>query len=76
MTPILVPDLGDGISKVDVVAWIASEGAVVKQGDDLVELVTDKASFNVPAPVSGTLRKIFVLAGVEAAVGAILGEII
>ena len=75
MRSILVPDLGDGISKVEVAAWHAAEGALVKQDDDLVELVTDKASFNVPAPMSGTLKKIYFFVGQEAAVGNSLGEI-
>ena len=76
MTAILVPDLGDGITKVDVVVWHVREGSPVKKDDDLVELVTDKASFNVSAPVSGILRTIHVMAGQNAMVGTSLGEIL
>ena len=75
MTAILVPDLGDGIIKVEVAAWLCLEGANVIKDDDLVELVTDKASFNIPAPASGVLKMICVPAGQEASIGSLLGEI-
>ncbi|MEI6438176.1 MAG: lipoyl domain-containing protein [Candidatus Omnitrophota bacterium] len=75
MIAILVPDLGDGITKVEVASWHKREGEAVVKDDDLVELVTDKASFNIPAPVSGILRKIHYPAGGEAVVGSLLGEI-
>ncbi len=76
MTSILVPDLGDGIIKVEVAAWHKPEGAAVTKDEDLVELVTDKASFNIPAPVSGVLRIVHVPAGNEADIGSLLGEIV
>ncbi|MBF0387325.1 MAG: hypothetical protein HQL20_05660 [Candidatus Omnitrophica bacterium] len=76
MTAILVPDLGDGIVSVEVASWYKAEGAVVMKDDDLVELVTDKASFNVPAPVSGVLQRIHVAAGQEAVIGSSLGELV
>lgn len=75
MTYITVPDLGDGIKKVDVASWYKPEGSAVAQDEDLVELVTDKAVFNIPAPASGILIKIHVLEGREADIGTVLGEI-
>lgn len=76
MTAIRVPDLGDGIIKVEVAAWHRPEGQAVMKDDDLVELVTDKASFNIPAPVSGILKAIHVREGQEADIGSSLGEIV
>ena len=73
---IIVPDLGDGIEKVEVVLWHAKPGDPVCQGDDLVELVTDKASFNVPSPAQGVLTAVHIPAGQEVPVGALLGEIV
>jgi pyruvate/2-oxoglutarate dehydrogenase complex dihydrolipoamide acyltransferase (E2) component len=75
MISVFVPDLGDGIKSVDVVAWLSVEGAAVVQGQDLVEVVTDKAAFNVAAPVSGVLTRICCPAGGSAEVGSLLGEI-
>jgi 2-oxoisovalerate dehydrogenase E2 component (dihydrolipoyl transacylase) len=75
MVYILVPDLGDGIQKVEVALWHVKVGEFVQQDDDLVEVVTDKASFNIAAPADGMLRKITVAAGKEAMIGEVLGEI-
>ncbi len=36
------------------------EGEAVEEGDDLIEMETDKATFNVPSPKSGTIKKIVV----------------
>ena len=70
-----MPDLGDGITKVEIASWHVSEGSLVKEGDDVVELVTDKAAFYVASPASGILRKIHCSPGQEVAVGGLLGEI-
>jgi 2-oxoisovalerate dehydrogenase E2 component (dihydrolipoyl transacylase) len=75
MVFVLVPDLGDGIEKVEVTLWHVKVGEFVQQDDDLVEVVTDKASFNIAAPADGMLRKITVPAGKEALIGEVLGEI-
>ena len=75
MTQIVIPDLGEGIDKVKVVAWHANEGDRVTPEDDIVELVTDKAVFHVPAPRAGTIRAIHVRAGEEVPLDAVLGLI-
>ncbi len=75
MVYVLVPDLGDGIDKVEVALWHVKVGEFVQQDDDLVEVVTDKASFNIASPADGVLRKILVPAGQEAIIGEALGEI-
>jgi len=57
---VVVPQLGDEENKVEeatVSFWYFDEGADVKEGDDLVEVVTDKADFRIPAPASGKLAK-------------------
>jgi len=43
--------------------WYYDEGEHVEEGEDLVEMATDKAVFNVPAPSSGKLAKILVQEG-------------
>jgi pyruvate/2-oxoglutarate dehydrogenase complex dihydrolipoamide acyltransferase (E2) component len=75
MVQLTIPDLGEGIDQVQVVAWHAKEGDRVRRDDDIVELVTDKAVFNVPAPADGILKKIKVPAGEDAPIGAVLGLI-
>ena len=53
--------------------WILHDA--VKEGEDLVELVTDKATFNLPAPAAGILKEVLVNEGDEAAVGQVLARI-
>lgn len=70
---ILIPELGEGIRKAMVACWHYKIGDRIKEGDDVVELVTDKASFNVPSDFNGILEDILVKEGQEAAIGAVLG---
>ena len=75
MTHVILPELGEGITKATVACWHARPGEDVKAGDDLVEVVTDKATFNIEAPASGVLKSVAVAEGGEGAVGAVLGTI-
>lgn len=75
MTAIIVPELGEGITKATVACWHGKPGAVVNKGDDVVELVTDKAVFNVAAEQNGTIKEILIPEGKEASVGATLAYI-
>ncbi|MEW5826749.1 MAG: lipoyl domain-containing protein [Candidatus Bipolaricaulota bacterium] len=67
-----LPDLGNVDSTV-VVAWLHQVGDAVVEGDDLVEVETEKTTFVIPAPVTGRLAEIRVVEGCEIAVGEILG---
>lgn len=75
MNFVILPELGEGIEKATVACWHHREGDRVQEGDDVVEVVTDKASFNVAACASGILRKILVKDGEQARIGAALGVI-
>jgi len=75
MTKVVLPELGSGVTKATVSYWFFKPGEAVKEKDDLVELCTDKATFNVPAPCAGTLAQILIAEGVVANVGDTLGEI-
>ena len=75
MTKIVLPELGEGITQARVVRWNFREGQQVTPADDVVELVTDKAVFNVPAPASGAITRIYYKEGQEAPVGAVLADL-
>ncbi len=75
MSFVILPELGEGIEKATVACWHYKVGDRVKGDDDVVEVVTDKATFNVPAGAPGTLREILVRDGQEVRVGEVLGEI-
>ncbi|MBU2541854.1 MAG: biotin/lipoyl-binding protein [Candidatus Omnitrophica bacterium] len=75
MKQVILPELGEGITKAIVTFWHIKEGEAVKEGEDLVEAATDKATFNVPSSASGTLSKILVQEGDTVNVGDALAEI-
>ena len=75
MTKIILPELGEGITKAVVACWHVKEGDSCAVGDEVCEVTTDKATFNVEAPTSAQLKSIAVNPGQEAAVGSVLGII-
>ncbi len=75
MTNVTLPPLAEGVDKASVSFWLKRQGEAVKAGEDLVELVTDKATFNMPSPVSGTVKEILVSEGDAAKVGQIIAVI-
>ena len=72
---IRVPTLGESVTEATIGKWFKKEGDAVKADEPLVELETDKVTVEVPAPASGRLEKISVLAGATIAVGGLLGSI-
>ncbi len=55
---VLLPDFGDGDDAAAEAAasyWPVEVGASLREGDDLLEVITDKASFVVPCPCAGVL---------------------
>ncbi|MCX5707453.1 MAG: hypothetical protein NTY14_00490 [Candidatus Omnitrophica bacterium] len=72
MRKVVLPELGQGIDKAGVSFWFFKEGDQVKEKDDLVELTTDKAAFNLPSPCSGTITQIFFHEGDQVNVGEML----
>ncbi len=75
MRRVILPELGEGIEKATISYWYVQEGQSVKEKDDLVELTTDKATFNLPSPASGTLTEIFYQDGEGVDVGETLAII-
>lgn len=73
---IRVPALGESITEATIAKWFKKEGDAIKVDEPLVELETDKVTVEVPAPASGKLEKINVLAGTTVNVGALLGSIL
>jgi len=75
MEEVRLPELGEEIEKAVVSFWYFKAGDRVKKDDDLVELATDKATFNVPAPIEGVLKEIRAKEGSEVKIGEILAVI-
>ena len=76
MYEVKLPDLGEGAGEEAIVSlWHFEEGDEVHEADDLVEMMTDKATFNVPSPVSGILSEIMADEGDTVEVGEVLAII-
>lgn len=75
MTKIALPELGEGIEKATVSYWYFKTGDHVNEKDDLVELTTDKATFNLPSPCSGVIVEIFFNEGDAVDIGGVLAII-
>jgi 2-oxoglutarate dehydrogenase E2 component (dihydrolipoamide succinyltransferase) len=74
-TAIKVPSVGESISEVFIGEWYVPEGGWVDVDQNIVGLETDKATFDVPAPMSGTIKRILKKAGETAAVGELIAEL-
>ncbi len=70
-----IPEAGESITEVRVGAWRKAEGDFVALDEVVVEIETDKAAMELPAPASGTLGKILKAEGSEAAVGDVIASI-
>jgi 2-oxoisovalerate dehydrogenase E2 component (dihydrolipoyl transacylase) len=52
-----LPDLGEGTVEAEIVEWHVSVGDVVREGDVIVDVMTEKANVEVPAPVDGKVLR-------------------
>ncbi len=71
-TEFKLPDLGENIASGDVVTVFVAEGDVVKPGQALLEVETDKAVIEVPCPPGGMVAKVLVKKGDTVKVGQAL----
>ncbi len=69
MAEIKLPPLAEGVEKASISYWFKQPGDIVKEGEELVELVTDKATFSMPSPATGKIKKLLVSEGDSAKVG-------
>ena len=67
---IKMPDIGEGIAEVEVVAWHVQPGDAVIEDQILADVMTDKATIEIPSSVAGTVVALGGPAGVLMAVGA------
>jgi len=70
-----LPDLGEGIAEVELRKWLVAEGEQVSEHQVLLEVETDKAVVEVPAPRAGLVARIFRKAGETVKVGETLVSI-
>lgn len=67
---IKMPDIGEGIAEVELVAWRVQPGEAVAEDQILADVMTDKATVEIPSPVVGTVLALGGEVGQVLAVGA------
>lgn len=70
---ITVPSVGESITEVFIGEWYVEEGGYAAADTNVVGLETDKATFDVPAPVGGIVTRVLKEAGDTAEVGDVIG---
>ncbi len=68
----ILPELGENIESADVIDVLVSVGDQVEIDDPILEIETDKATFEVPSTVKGTIKELKVAAGDSASVGQVV----
>jgi len=74
-TEIKLPSLGEGVESGDVLEIMVKIGDVIKKGQSIVELETDKATVSVPSPSAGKILSIAIKEGETIKIGMVLAMI-
>src|SRR5205814_10559219 len=67
-----LPDIGEGLAEAEVAKWLVSVGDRVAEDQAVVEMMTDKASVELPAPGAGAVVEQRAAEGDVAKTGAVL----
>jgi pyruvate/2-oxoglutarate dehydrogenase complex dihydrolipoamide acyltransferase (E2) component len=67
-----LPDIGEGLSEAEVVRWLVAVGDRVSEDQPLVEIQTDKALVEMPAPATGVVARLGAGEGAIVKVGEVL----
>jgi pyruvate dehydrogenase E2 component (dihydrolipoamide acetyltransferase) len=67
-----LPDVGEGIAEGEIVKWLVEVGDSVKEHQSVVEVMTDKATVEVPAPAAGRITRLLAKAGEVVPVGKVI----
>src|SRR5215813_5193117 len=70
-----LPDVGEGTAEAEIVAWHVKVGDAVGEDQNLVDVMTDKATVEMTSPVSGRVISLHGEPGQMAAVGSALVEL-
>ena len=70
-----VPSVGESISQVEIGEWLKAKGEFVAKDETVVTLESDKATVELPAPISGVISDVVKKKGDTAAVGEVIGFI-
>lgn len=66
----ILPDIGEGIIECELLTWLVAEGEDIVEDQPVAEVMTDKATVQIPAMYSGKVKKLYYQAGEIAKVHA------
>ena len=67
-----LPDLGEGVTEAEIDRWLVKEGDTIEEDAPIVEVITDKATAEIPSPYEGVVSRIHVGEGDTVPVGTVL----
>jgi 2-oxoglutarate dehydrogenase complex dihydrolipoamide succinyltransferase (E2) component len=67
-----LPDLGEGVAEGEIVKWLVHEGDSIREDQPMVEVMTDKATVQIPSPTTGKVSQIMAKEGQTVKVGTTL----
>ena len=67
-----LPDLGEGVMETEIVRWLVAVGDSLTEDQPMVEVMTDKATVEIPAPAAGTVEQICAAEGEVVPVGSVI----
>jgi pyruvate dehydrogenase E2 component (dihydrolipoamide acetyltransferase) len=67
-----LPDVGEGMHEAEILRWLVAPGETVKQDQPMLEIQTDKAVVEIPAPVAGKVQELKFKPGQMAKLGDVL----
>ncbi len=70
-----VPEVGESITEVQIGTWLKAEGDSVERDEAVVEIESDKATLELPAPVSGTIEKLLKKKGDVVKIGELIATL-
>jgi pyruvate dehydrogenase E2 component (dihydrolipoamide acetyltransferase)/2-oxoisovalerate dehydrogenase E2 component (dihydrolipoyl transacylase) len=67
-----LPEIGEGVYEAELIQWLVKPGDAVKRGQNLLEVMTDKATMEIPSPFIGTIGELKAEPGSKIKVGQVI----
>jgi pyruvate dehydrogenase E2 component (dihydrolipoamide acetyltransferase)/2-oxoisovalerate dehydrogenase E2 component (dihydrolipoyl transacylase) len=67
-----LPEIGEGLYEAELARWLVKPGDAVRPGQGLLEVLTDKATMEVPSPFTGTIAELRAQEGEQVKVGQVV----
>src|SRR5690554_5917107 len=72
LTEFKLPDVGEDVTEGELVKWLVKPGDVLKVDQPIAEIMTDKATVEIPSPITGTVKDLKASPGDRIPVGGVM----